>query len=631
MEHRALSRHGCSAENRLLASLDKRGYDLQSLSSGLILLALAVSGCSSVGQARRSLQRAETPQQELAVSSPTAPATTSLAFASLATSPVPLAPPGSSSALGSPGSPTASALPAAVSLAAAPWAVQPAVAQGQASAQRPTSQAAGNSEQGVPAGMNQELPKPQLSRATTELPSPTQIPSASSAETVAAPSRGVLELEEVIQSVHRSYPMLEAVLYNRNIAFGENLAAQGAFDLKLKGSSQNGPVGFYETYRQSVGLEQPTYWGGSVFGGYRLGRGSFQPWYQERQTDEGGEFTTGVAVPLARNVDIDERRADLWRTSLERRLAEPEIQLQRIDFIRAASYAYWDWVAAGRRYEIAASLLDMAQQRNQAVQRKVETGDTEPPVLEDNRRLIFSREAKVIEARRKRQEAAIKLSLFYRDELGQPLLASDLQQADFPAPDVLNETALAEDIRAALSSRPELVAINLRLRQLQIDMAEARNDLLPDVQAVVAASQDVGEPATVKKDKSEFELDAGLSLDVPVQRRKARGKIAAVAGKQGQLIAKQRMAADKITSEVQAVYAALTAAYGQISRARQSVILADRLAAIERRKFELGESDLLSVNLREQQAADAHSIEIDALYEYHTARADYRAVLARDQ
>ncbi len=440
----------------------------------------------------------------------------------------------------------------------------------------------------------------------------------------------VLRLDHVVESVHRSFPLLEAALLTRDTAFGEHLAAHGAFDLKLKGATENGPLGFYQTYRQSIGVEQPTYGGGALFGGYRVGRGNFEPWYGERQTDDGGEFRAGVAVPLARNVNIDARRAQLWRTNLDRQLAEPEIRLQLIDFVRAASYSYWDWVAAGRRHQIAASLLKIAKDRNEAIRRKVETGDTEPPVLQDNRRLIVSREAKLIEAQRKRQQAAIKLSLFYRDDRGEPLVADDGQLADFSAPQTVDEDALAVDIKAAIANRPELLALDLLRKQLQIDFAEAHNDLLPEVQAVVAGSQDVGAPATSGNDKSEFGLEAGLFMDVPVQRRKARGKMMAVESKLGQLAAKRRMTADKIATDLQAVYAALVAAYQQIERARESVELADRLAEIERRKFELGESDLLSVNLREQQAAEAQSTEVDALYEYFAARADYRATLARD-
>jgi len=436
-----------------------------------------------------------------------------------------------------------------------------------------------------------------------------------------------VQLDQVVESVYRSFPLLEAAIYSRDTAYGEYLSAQGAFDLKLKGASENGPTGFYQTYRQNIGVEQPTYWGGAIFSGYRIGRGDFQPWYQERQTDDGGEFRAGVVVPLARNIGIDSRRAELWRTELGRELVEPEIRLQQIDFVRAASYAYWDWVAAGRRYRIAAALLKIAVDRNEAIRRKVDTGDTEPPVLQDNRRLIVSREAKLIESRRKLQQSAIKLSLYYRDLDGEPIVPGLESLPDFPMPRDIDSATVNADIDVALENRPELQALSILRRQAEIDLDQACNEQLPDLQAVLASSQDVGNAATSKNDKSEFEFEAGIYLDVPVQRRKARGKIATVQGKLAQITAKMRMTEDKIVTDVKAVYAALVASLEQITRARESVELADRLAEIERRKFELGESDLLSVNLREQQAAEAQSLEVDALYEYFSAQADYRAAL----
>ncbi len=85
--------------------------------------------------------------------------------------------------------------------------------------------------------------------------------------------------DEVVGSVYQSYPLLEAALFSRNIALGQQVGASGAFDTKLKAASENGPQGFYQTYRQNVGVIQPTYWGGEVFAGYRIGRGDYQPWY----------------------------------------------------------------------------------------------------------------------------------------------------------------------------------------------------------------------------------------------------------------------------------------------------------------------------------------------------------------
>jgi outer membrane protein TolC len=471
-------------------------------------------------------------------------------------------------------------------------------------------------------------PAPAAGSPVDDLPAADPLRGNEPPEEVERGERQELLLEDVIASVHRSYPLLEAALASRTIAFGDHLAAHGAYDLKLKGASENGPLGFYETYRHSVGFERATYGGGSVFGGYRIGRGEFQPWYLERQTDDGGEFKGGFSLPLARDVLIDERRARLWQTELGQQQVEPEIRLQRIDFVRAASYAYWDWVAAGRRYQIAASLLGLAQGRDDAIRRKVETGDSDPPVLQDNRRLIVSREAKLLDAERKLAQSAIQLSLFLRNAEGEPVVPERDTLPGFPSPAAPDAAQRDADVQAALANRPELRSLRLLRRQYEIDLAAARNELLPDVQAVVAAAQDVGDPATAKRDKSEFELEAGLYLDVPLERRKARGKLAAVEGKLQQVAAKARMTEDKIVADVQMVYAALAAAYGQIERARESVELAEKLAAIERRKFELGESDLLSVNLREQQSAEAQGTLVDAYFDFYTAAADYLAALA---
>lgn len=447
------------------------------------------------------------------------------------------------------------------------------------------------------------------------------------------PSAGSLELQldSVISSVYNSFPLLEVALRGRDVADGERVAAAGEFDLKLKGASENQPAGFYQTYRQSVGLVQPLYTGGEVFTGYRIGRGSFEPWYLNRQTNGGGEFKAGAVVPLSRNREIDERRARLWNSTWDRKLVEPEIQAQLIDFVRDASYSYWDWVAAGRRYRIAESLLNYAIQRDVAIQRKVEEGETEEPVLKDNRRLIVSREAKLIDVRRKLQQSAIKLSLYYRSPEGESVIPVPEQLPDFPEEPPIDAQQLDRDILAALDQRPELRILDLTRRQLDVDYAQAHNEFRPSVDGFVAGSKDVGAETSYLGYKTPLEVEAGVLVDVPLQRRKARGKMSAIDAKITQISAKRRMTGDKITIEVQVAYAAMVAALERVDRARESVELAAQLAAIERRKAELGEVDLLSVNIRELQAAEAADVEVDALLDYFLARTDYRAALAVDR
>ena len=84
-----------------------------------------------------------------------------------------------------------------------------------------------------------------------------------------------------------------------------------------------------------------------MFAGYRNGRGIFEPWYLERETNKGGEFKVGFMAPIVRDRVIDANRAELWRAQLERDRVEPEILAVVIGSVREGSFAYWDWVAGG--------------------------------------------------------------------------------------------------------------------------------------------------------------------------------------------------------------------------------------------------------------------------------------------
>jgi len=441
----------------------------------------------------------------------------------------------------------------------------------------------------------------------------------------------ILSLDDVLATVYQRYPLLVAVQLEREIASGEQLAAAGEYDLKLKGILENTPAGFYETYRNGIGLVQPLYTGGEAFAGYRVGRGSFEPWYRERQTNSGGEFKAGVAIPLSRNRHVDIRRSELWKATYARKLAEPEIQAQLIAFVQEASYAYWEWVAAGAKLRIAERILRLAEDRTARIERQVAEELLDPPELTDNLRLVAERRGKLADAARKVQQSAVKLSLYYRDVNGDPLIPSPELLPDFPAPVEIDRETVAFDSQRALQQRPEIETISLLQRRLEVDYAQAHNEFRPAIDAVMAASQDVGEPTSKRDDKSQFQVDAAILVDVPLQRRKARGKMQAVDAKISQLNSKRRLVEDKIVAEVQAVYAGIDAAVEQVRQAEQAVVYAEDLAQRERRNFELGASDLLKVTLREQYAAESAEKSVDAMLLYYRSRADYRAALAEDR
>lgn len=455
---------------------------------------------------------------------------------------------------------------------------------------------------------------------------------ASDAAQSATTERGqIIRFESVIGSVYESYPLLESALFSRNIAIGQQVGSQGAFDMKLKAASENGPQGFYDNYRQSIGVVQPTYWGGEVFAGYRVGRGDIQPWYQERLTNDGGEFKAGVQIPLARNRTIDGRRAELWKAGVGRQLAEPDIQAQLIEFVQRASYAYWDWVAAGENHNIATRILALARDRTSRIEAQVNAGLVDPPELTDNLRLVAIREAKVADTLRKLQQTAAKLSLYLRDTDGLPIVPAQNQLPGFPEPQPIDQIMLSLDVEFAVTQRPELRMLDLVRSQIQIDYHEAVNQLQPELDAVVWGSQDVGAPASSKRDKSQFESEAAIYLDVPLQRRKARGKMTELQGKLAQLAAKRKLTVDKIHVDVRVAHAALRSAWDQVEMTQRAVDHAEDLANRERQNQEAGISDLLKVALREQYAVESAEKHVEALTLYFESQADYRAAMAMDQ
>jgi len=448
-----------------------------------------------------------------------------------------------------------------------------------------------------------------------------------------APTRGAraLSLAEVLRSVDAHYPLLSAVLQERAIAAGGKQEAEGGFDLKLRSGAVLQPEGYYENYTSDTLLEQPTtVWGTKLFAGYRLGRGRFPIYEGGRETETGGEFRAGLAVPLLRDGAIDERRADLRKAEIEVAAAEPKILTERIEFNRQATRAYWKWVAAGQLVGVARRLLETAQDRQTQLNGRVERGALPRIDLADNERLIVSRDVKVIEADLVERRAAIDLSLFLRDASGDPVIVStDRLPAAFPPEERPDGRRLSDDVAVGLARNPVLQEIAFERARMDVDRRLAGNALLPRLDVEVRVSQDVGR-ATERVDLDPAQMQAFLGFEVPLQRREAKGKLAQIEAKLLQIDAERRFTSDKVTAAIKNAFVTLETAYAQLARAKENARLALELQAAEERKLELGTSNLIDVNIREVQAADAQAAVVDQAFSYFAALADYRAAIAAD-
>ena len=241
-----------------------------------------------------------------------------------------------------------------------------------------------------------------------------------------AASERPLGLAEVLASIDRHQPQLIASQAKLEAARAKTLAAKGAFDPQLSSKTKRLTGGYYETIRTDTELQQATpFWGMSLFAGYRLGigldPGQRFPSYYSDDTLGGGEVRAGVRIPVWRDGPIDTNRASVRRAERSADAATSALTDIRFAFRVAGANAYYRWAAVGHRVLIAKQQLQLAQQRNEQLRERQAAGLVSKFDITDNQQMVLSREEELIAIRREFDAAAFGLSLFFRDQAGNPI------------------------------------------------------------------------------------------------------------------------------------------------------------------------------------------------------------------
>lgn len=437
-----------------------------------------------------------------------------------------------------------------------------------------------------------------------------------------------LGLDEVLASVTSRYPPYLSALLERDLAAGRLQSAQGGFDPNLSAKVGGKVQGYYDDVTTFQGLlEQPLTTGDTIYGGYRVSEGVL-PDYDKNRTQEGGELLLGARLPLLRDRSIDRRRAGLRQAELDLAIAEPVIERARIDFVRAAGRAYYQWVAAGLRVVVAEDLLTLAKRRSADLQRAVQSQLLAPIDVVDNNRLLAQRAVFVARAERQLQQAALELSLFLRGPDDAPIVPESKRLPPGFALPQIRDLDAAQELALASQWRPELRRLDLQRQRAETDLALADNQAWPNVDLIVEATRALGDDPYRDLDRNG--LFVGGELKFPVRRREALGRAEQARAQLSRLQLEQRWAYERIANELADARSALGQARAQLQEAERSVALAGEVVAAEERALLLGRSNLLQVQLREAQLADARLLAVDAQLEYCRAHVDYRAALGRD-
>lgn len=433
-----------------------------------------------------------------------------------------------------------------------------------------------------------------------------------------------LTLDDVLQSSAMHAPQIVEALTRVRQAEGRALAAEGAFDIVFDVDAQS-RAGFYDgTYAEGRATRPLAGNGGQLYGGYRVSRGTF-PIYEDRAfTDRLGELKVGGLFALLRDRAIDERRGRVAIAASDINVARLEREMLAIGVQARAIAAYQNWVAAGLRLRAYISLLDLSETRRGGIARQVQLGARPQILLTETDQNIVRRRALVVRSEQEFAAAANALSFFYRDETGGRVT---------PAPDRLPATLpeFRPGRGAGAVERPDFRSLDARLRQSELRLALAENDLKPRLDVRGELAYDVGRTGLGGRSRDGEEAILGLRFSMPLQRRQAKGRIAEARAEIDGLRTRQRLVSDQIAVEVEGIVIAVDGAEKTAVLASEEAELADRMAAAERRRFELGASDFFLLNLREEAATDARVRLLDALARAALAGVDLAGATANRQ
>ncbi len=427
-----------------------------------------------------------------------------------------------------------------------------------------------------------------------------------------------LHFDEVLQSVSAHDPRIRRAVAQLRKAEAKTTAARGAFDPRLEGDGKILTGAYYDLRRANVELRQPTtLWGSELFVGYRVGLGINERWptYRDDQTLSGGEVRAGIEVPIWRGGLIDPERAERARAIQLEEAAGQALSAAKLNLELAAARSYWNWVGTGQNREVAKALLDLAEQRDAQLRRRLTAGSIASFDVLDNERILLERKAFLVAAERAFEKATFELSLFLRDPQGLPVVASAERVPERVSVAPIDELSVERAIDEVLACHPELEKARAELEAAEVDQKLSRNEVAPELSAVFAYSRDLGDLTSTELD---FTLpgnvfEAGVKLSMPLLLRKERGRAGAARAEVAEKEAQLRFVSDQLRARTLDAASAVEAAQRRAELTDEVVDTAAELAEGERRRFEVGSSNLIFVNLREQQAAMARMRYIEAV------------------
>jgi outer membrane protein TolC len=332
-----------------------------------------------------------------------------------------------------------------------------------------------------------------------------------------------------------------------------------------------------------------------------------------------------------------------------------EVQFERmvVDLVAQAEKSYWDLVFAAADIKIKQDSLALAEKTLSDNQRQVEVGTLARIDLVQSRSQVATRREDLIVSSFTQAQIQDQIKKVLSREPDPGLVLARISPTqDANAPTAADLLPVADAIRVALENRPELRQAILQLRNSEIEIQYAKNQLLPvlDINANYTHSG-VGGTETLR---SGFGPDApiisvirggagdsfgdllkmnsrgysfGFALRVPLGNRAQQAEYARVSVQKKTNEENIKALEQQIALEVRNAITSVEMNKARIEAASASRELAKEQYDAEQRRFELGASTVRFVLEEQRNLEQMQTNENAALVNYRKALVDYDKAL----
>ena len=365
-----------------------------------------------------------------------------------------------------------------------------------------------------------------------------------------------------------------------------------------------------------------------------------------------GQLTYGFSQPLLRNFGTAINRSPITIAQNNLEISEIQFEQQVMDLAAQATNAYWDLVYAREDIRVQEASLALAERTLRDNQMQVQIGTLAPIEVVQAESAVATRRESLVVARynQTRIEDSIKQLVSRVPDPAMVLLSLN------PVEDVRNRTdeilPVADAIQLALLNRPEMRQSELDIRNNDINLAVARNSLLPQLDLSASYTQSgIGGNAFVRSgiggqtlmqvpggiggafsDIFGFDFtgySVGFSLQIPLSNKSAQANVARLTVQKRQNESRTAATAQGIATQVRDAYNQIEMNRARIEAAEVARELAERRLDAEQRKFTLGASAIRFVLDEQQNVTQAQTNEIRALVDYVKAIVAYDRAIGR--